>query len=145
MTQTNVITLKTQAHAVNARWKRLCKRSLNGTFSNKCHLPSHLRFAQNLLKLTGPLVNFNNTLQAVFLHWFPIAKKLHTQTVSTAKLRTTILYKKAAYKMLSKLALGPNTQWELLMQDRSDIGSFYYLLFWPKKCFKNLLLSANSK
>ena len=48
------------------------------------------------------MVNFSNIIQAVFL---PISfrQKLLTQTVSTEKLRKTLLFEKAAHKMLVKL------------------------------------------
>ena len=52
--------------------------------------------------LGKPMVNFSNIIQAVFL---PISfrQKLLTQTVSTEKLRKTLLFEKAAHKMLVKL------------------------------------------
>ena len=58
-----------------------------------------------MIEWMQPGVNFANNLQAVFLLIF-FAKKLQTQTVSTEKLRKTLLYEKAAHKKLVKLAPG---------------------------------------
>ena len=43
------------------------------------------------------------TFYQLLLRWFPFAKKLHTQIVSSENLCKTLLYEKGAHKMLMKL------------------------------------------
>ena len=50
-------------------------------------------------------VNFTKFLRGAFSQ-FSIVKKLQTQTATTEKQDKTLLYKKAAYKMLVNLTLG---------------------------------------
>ena len=54
------------------------------------------------LNIAGSKVNFSNLLQVTFCQ-FPSSQKMQTQSVSTEKLHITLLYKKAACKLLMKL------------------------------------------
>ncbi len=59
------------------------------------------------LSMSGPcpqsVVNFANIIQAAFTQIFFSSKKLQTQTVSIKNLFKTLMYYRAAHKMLLKL------------------------------------------
>jgi len=70
LAQTKVITLKTQLHAVNARWKRLSQLSLNfASASKKCS-------RTNLRCLAGSMWPACRTLPRPVLDYTPFAKKI---------------------------------------------------------------------
>ena len=87
---------------------------------------AHLKAAcKMLLKLT-PLVNFTNMqFMSSFCADFLSTKKLQTQIVSTEKLHKTLLYKKAACKMLLKLT-------PLVNLNNNLQAAFALISFWPK-------------
>ena len=89
-----------------------------------------------LMKLT-PGVNFTYILQADF--WLvPICQKIQTETKSTEKLRISLSNKKAAQKLLMKLAPAQNKSLSLICHlsknRRGRLNVFYISRIHKQKC-----------